>query len=602
MKNLSIKRISFYGFFVVFVIFVTSGLTMFTLSEKYGKLNKRYQVLENSYRYMFEYKYFTERLLTTYDLVGETKLWMESKDKFQNVINRLSQENYKLNEDILNFFNVIKNESNKIFQKLQNPIFQKQNIMEKSILRRLGEGLNSNEKSDYYLAIVDLKNSIDYLKQYEEFLLEEIKELSIKNEAVMEKQVLQIKQIGIITLLFVMGIGGVVIFLILQQIGKTEKKLIDTKEDLAKTNQALVIQQNELKSIFDNIPNMIFLKDAKDLRFVKINNFGEKLLGKSQEELIGKNDYDLFSQEEADFFINRDKEALKYDRVVNIEEEAITTSAGERILHTRKVSVKDSDGNPLYLLGISEDITDKKEQEKIILEQSKNAAMGEMIGNIAHQWRQPLSIISTGATGMIMQKQMDMLSDEQFENTCNLINDNAQYLSKTIDDFKNFIKNERKFSTFNLEEKIDNFLRLVEPSFKRHDIELVLNIDPSLTIDGYPNELIQCFMNIYNNAKDALKESNQEKKYIFMDSYKKDKSIIIKFRDNAGGIPSDVLPRIFEPYFTTKHQAQGTGLGLSMTYNLVTEGMKGKIIADNVNYNYKGEVYNGAEFTIVLPV
>ncbi len=602
MKNLSIKQISFYGFFAVFIIFMVSGLTMFTLSEKYGKLNKRYQVLENSYRYMFEYKYFTERLLTTYDLVEETKLWIESKDKFQSVINRLSQENYKLSDDIVNFFGVIKSESNKILQKLQTPIFQKQNVMEKSILRRLGEGLNSNEKSDYYLAIADLKTSIDYLKQYEEFLLEEIKELSIKNEVIMEKQILQIKQIGIITLLFVTGIGGVVIFLVLQQIGKTEKKLIDTKEDLAQTNQALIIQQNELKSIFDNIPNMIFLKDAQELRFVKMNKFGEKLLGLSQEELIGKNDYDFFSKEEADFFVNRDKEALKYDKVVNITEEPITTSGGERILHTRKVSVKDSDGNPLYLLGISEDITDKKEQEKIILEQSKNAAMGEMIGNIAHQWRQPLSIISTGATGMILQKEMGVLSDEQFENTCNLINDNAQYLSKTIDDFKNFIKNERKFSTFNLKEKIDNFLRLVEPSFKRHDIELVLNIDPSLTIDGYPNELIQCFMNIYNNAKDALKESNQEKKYIFMDGYKKDKSIIIKFRDNAGGIPSDVLPRIFEPYFTTKHQAQGTGLGLSMTYNLVTEGMKGKIIADNVNYNYKGEVYNGAEFTLVLPV
>jgi PAS domain S-box-containing protein len=278
------------------------------------------------------------------------------------------------------------------------------------------------------------------------------------------------------------------------------------------------------------------------------------------------------------------------------------------ILARGKVILDDND-NPLRMLGFHRDISKEKEteqhlkrQDEILNEQSKNAAMGEMIGNIAHQWRQPLSIISSGATGMLMQKQFNNLDDAQFEKTCNIINDNAQFLSKTIDDFKNFIKGEHILKKFRLRETIDNFLNLVQPSFKRHNMEVVLHCDSSIKVNGYPNELIQCFMNIYNNAKDALKNSSHHQKYIFINCYKEPNSIVIKFKDNAGGIPEDVLPRIFEPYFTTKHQTQGTGLGLSMTYNLVTESMQGTLTAKNINFNHKGEFYKGAEFTITIPV
>jgi len=241
-----------------------------------------------------------------------------------------------------------------------------------------------------------------------------------------------------------------------------------------------------------------------------------------------------------------------------------------------------------------------KENYSIIHEKSKNASMGEMIGNIAHQWRQPLSVISSGATGMLLQKQFNTLEDEQFEKTCKAINDNAQYLSTTIDDFKNFIKNEREFKKFNLSQNIDTFLNLVNPSFKRHNFNLVLNLDDTIEFSGYPNELIQCFMNIFNNAKDALKESNIEQKYIFISTYTHKDKIVIEFKDNAGGIPEEIINRVFEPYFTTKHQSQGTGLGLSMTYSLITKGMKGIITVENKTYVYEGNSFKGAEFKILL--
>jgi len=249
------------------------------------------------------------------------------------------------------------------------------------------------------------------------------------------------------------------------------------------------------------------------------------------------------------------------------------------------------------------DLTELKKKDLLLFEQSKLASMGEMIGNISHQWRQPLSVISTGASGMKLQKEVDCLSNEAFYKTCDVINDNAQYLSKTIDDFKNFIKGDRSKKRFDLRDAINSFLNLVEGSIKSNDIHIIENLEENIKIDGYENELIQCFMNIFNNAKDVLKENvtNKEKRVIFISAFMKNDNVVIKIKDNAGGILESILPRIFEPYFTTKHKSQGTGLGLHMTYNLIVDGMRGTIEASNVKYKYDGQDYVGAEFTVTLP-
>lgn len=231
----------------------------------------------------------------------------------------------------------------------------------------------------------------------------------------------------------------------------------------------------------------------------------------------------------------------------------------------------------------------------------KMIAMGEMIENIAHQWRQPLSVISTGATGIKMQKELSILTDKVFYEICDAINNNAQYLSRTIEDFKNFIKGDGNIVKFRLTDNIETFLNIVHSSSKMEQLEIVLNLDDSLEIEGYPNELIQCYMNLFNNAKDALHDS-KNKKYIFIDTYHEKENLIIKFRDNGGGIPKTIISRIFEPYFTTKHQLQGTGLGLNMTYKLIVDGMNGAIEVNNISYLYEDKEYTGAEFIIILPM
>ncbi|RLA84478.1 MAG: hypothetical protein DRG78_01345 [Epsilonproteobacteria bacterium] len=256
------------------------------------------------------------------------------------------------------------------------------------------------------------------------------------------------------------------------------------------------------------------------------------------------------------------------------------------------------------------DISEKKELEKDLIKKEeqlfkaeKMASMGEMIGNIAHQWRQPLSVISTASTGVIMQKKLNIFDESKLINTCTIINDNAQYLSKTIDDFKNFIKGDRIKKIFSLKDNINSFLHLIDGSIKSHDINVILDLSDDIKIDGYENELIQCFINIFNNAKDILEEmEDEDNRLIFIYTFKEENKVIIKIKDNAGGISQDIISKVFEPYFTTKHKSQGTGLGLHMTYNLIVDGMGGIIEVNNVSYEYDGKNYVGAEFTITLPL
>jgi len=250
---------------------------------------------------------------------------------------------------------------------------------------------------------------------------------------------------------------------------------------------------------------------------------------------------------------------------------------------------------------VKQEILKNKQKDTILAEQSKMASMGEMIGNIAHQWRQPLSVISTGATGLKLQKEHGMLSDELFYDTCDLINENAQYLSQTIDDFKNFIKGERKIELVNLKDVINNFISLVESTIKNNNINIILDIE-DIKLNCYSNELIQCFINIFNNAKDALDEYDITHKLFFISIKQIHNQVIISFKDNAGGINQNILNKIFDPYFTTKHKSQGTGLGLNMTYRLIHEGMGGNIKVANQNFEHDEKIHDGAEFIIALPL
>jgi len=241
-------------------------------------------------------------------------------------------------------------------------------------------------------------------------------------------------------------------------------------------------------------------------------------------------------------------------------------------------------------------------QNKVLSEQSKMAAMGEMIGNIAHQWRQPLSAISTAATGARLQKEMDCLTDSQLDSILESINNRAQYLSQTIDDFRGFFNpNNNKLQKVNISNTLNKTLNLVHSEFIEKHIEIIKNIEEFEFI-SLENELIQALINILNNAKDALTKLENEKRLIFINTYKNDNNFVIEIIDNAKGIPEYIIDRIFEPYFTTKHKSQGTGIGLYMSEEIVRTHLNGKLIVSNEEYNYDGIDYIGAKFIIEIPI
>lgn len=235
-------------------------------------------------------------------------------------------------------------------------------------------------------------------------------------------------------------------------------------------------------------------------------------------------------------------------------------------------------------------------KQAILYQQSKMAAMGEMIGNIAHQWRQPLSIITTATSGMVLQKQMGVLTDEFFFEASDRINHSAQYLSETIDDFRNFFIPNKEKSKVNLLEVFKKTLDLISAQFSSKDIEIIKNIE-GVEFESYENELIQALINILNNSRDELIKKDAER-FIFVDAFEKDNFINIIIKDNAGGVIKENLNKIFEPYFTTKYKSQGTGIGLYMTEEIITKHLNGTICVENVEFTYNEKEYFGAEFTI----
>ena len=250
---------------------------------------------------------------------------------------------------------------------------------------------------------------------------------------------------------------------------------------------------------------------------------------------------------------------------------------------------------------VSQEIDKNIINEKMILEQSKMAAMGEMLESIAHQWRQPLSVITTAASGMKMQKEYDMLDDEVFNESTDSIISAAMHLSETIDDFRDFFKPNKKKETYKIEDSFKRAKELLSSKFKNRDIETIENIDNS-ELFGLVNELVQVFMNILNNAKDALEETEDSRRLIFIDIETCDDFININIKDSAGGVPNNIINQIFESHFTTKGDKDGTGIGLYMTKQIIVEHLKGEISVRNIEYEYEENKYKGALFNIVLPL
>jgi len=244
---------------------------------------------------------------------------------------------------------------------------------------------------------------------------------------------------------------------------------------------------------------------------------------------------------------------------------------------------------------VQEELEKNRQKDLLLFQQSKYASMGEMISNIAHQWRQPLNVLSMLFQKIDRMHKNKQLDDVTMQNTSLQAIDTIEHMSQTIDSFRNHFKPNREKGFFNLSCVINESILLIKPSFDALGIKLETMSESPLEIYGFAEDFKQVLINLLNNAKDAVLSKNITNGEVFIDikALSDNSAIYIAVNDNGGGIEDIYIDKIFEPYFTTKHKAQGTGIGLYMSKRIIEEHFSGFITAHSTKEN--------TSFTILIP-
>ena len=352
-------------------------------------------------------------------------------------------------------------------------------------------------------------------------------------------------------------------------------------------------QKNEFEMIFNYSIDGLAIVDLES-NFLEFNASFIKMTGFSREELLKTSCLKLTAIEDKEVAIDALNRVIEKGLLIDFEKTYNIKDNRSVVINLSMILLPDK---KRILLSVK-DMT----QHKLMESQSKLASMGEMIGNIAHQWRQPLSLISTIASGIKVKSEFGQFDEKTVLSDMDSIIKQANYLSNTIDDFRNFIKNTNEKSQIQISEIIKKVLSIVNPSIVNHHITIIQNTKDDMIFDGYENQLIQALINILNNSKDALKEhiNDKNERIICIETKNIINGFTLKIKDNAGGISESVIHKIFEPYFTTKHKSIGTGIGLSITHQIITKHHNADITASNETFEYNDKVYTGAGFTILF--
>ena len=245
---------------------------------------------------------------------------------------------------------------------------------------------------------------------------------------------------------------------------------------------------------------------------------------------------------------------------------------------------------------VQEEITKNKEKQKILFWQSRMASLGQMLGNIAHQWRQPLTELNL--TLFNMKKACKQNDDKKVESLYKESKNLISNMSNTIEDFTNFFNPQKDKKLFFIKDAINESLNILKKMLEIEDIKIKVKIDDNIEVLGVSNELSQVLINLIQNAKDAFNQNNITNKQIDIilkeEEIQNTKYAVLSINDNALGIDTQNIESIFEPYFTTKHKSQGTGLGLFMSKMIIEKSLDGSIVHKNID--------NGSSFTIKIPM
>jgi PAS domain S-box-containing protein len=462
-------------------------------------------------------------------------------------------------------------------------------------LREKVLALRSNDPVDKKIKMHSRVIIETYLKL--ERIKKDIEKLDIQNNlnSLINKYFLTVKQIR-------SNYKLVITFTILLMLITVSLLIYYYYESIKKTLEA-----NRFRKAVENSDNIVVLTDSEQ-KITYINDSFVKATGYTSDEVLGKTPSILKSGLQSETFYKKLNDTIYSGRKWNGEFINVDKKGRRRYEKASITPIFDSNGEIINFLAIKLDITDEvlnkqklEENKQLLIHQTKMAALGEMLENIAHQWRQPLSTITTVASAIQIKKDMDMLNDDEFKKSTDSIISNAEYLSKTIDDFRNFFKKDKKLQKFDLYDAVMKAQNISSSKFKSKYVQQVSNLE-KVDVIGLEGEMVQVILNLYSNAVDAFKEKDPEKNIIFTDLYIQGKNAVLTVRDTAGGIPEENLTRVFEPYFTTKHKSQGTGIGLYMTHEIVQKTFKGIIDVKNTFSLYNGKEYKGAEFTVIIPL
>ena len=369
-------------------------------------------------------------------------------------------------------------------------------------------------------------------------------------------------------------------------------------------NKSLQLKRKEIliKTIMNTVATRIFWKDLNGVYLGCNRAFLEDAQLNDDSEIIGKTDYDMVWKSDAKRYIDDDKEVQSSGiPKINYIEEQPHEDGETTILSTSKVPLKNNANETIGILGTYADITaeyksnaELKKQEELLIFQSRQAAMGEMVSMIAHQWKHPLSTIASITANVTINQVLEINQKDTIEKNMKSIDEQIKYLSHTISDFTNFFKSNKNKSEIKIDKPIDAALSIINHLLIKNSIEVKKNYDSKKTFFTYDKELQQVFINIVKNAADVLIERNIKNTFIEISTYDDNKFVYVDITDKAGGINQSIIGNIFEPYISTKNEDSGTGLGLYICKTIIENHLNGKLEASNID--------DGAKFTIKLPL
>ncbi len=370
-------------------------------------------------------------------------------------------------------------------------------------------------------------------------------------------------------------------------------RMIGTHTDISE-QKAIELKALHQQQIIEQIHDSVISTDLGGM-ITSWNSSSELLLGYSADEVIGKHISLIYLDEDLQV-LGKNISLLMKDGENYVTVRLVTKS--NEVLHVdlSLSLLKNEDATPIGMIGYAKDITEKQRAEETMAQQARMAQMGEMISMIAHQWRQPLNAVSLTASNLRLKfdfEEFDSTTQEgfiecsqEFSRELDNIQEYVRNLSSTIDDFRNFYKSDKESVCVKLEDVVSKSLKIVGISLAEDSIELIQEYGSDEEIELYENEMMQVILTIFKNSQDNFLEKKTANPTIKVITTKK----MISFCDNGGGIPEDILSKIFDPYFSTKLEKNGTGLGLYMSKTIIEEHHKATLSVKNIE--------GGACFTI----